>query len=150
MTTPVTDGAMPSGNFDPTLFIEIARHHGHNALIGMTCSAHGEDWAEIALPWREDLVGVRDSGLLASGAIVSSVDMASAISVWIKAGEFRSLVTLDLRLDYLRPARKHETVFARCRCIRLTRSVAFVTGVAHVGDSNDPIALATATFVATT
>lgn len=147
MTGPVTGDDLLAGEFDPEAFIALTRNYGHHGLLGMNYSAHGDDWAEVALPWRDELVGVREAGLLASGAIISSVDMAAAIAVWIKGGQFRELVTLDLRLDYLRPALKHETVYARCRCIRQTRSVAFVTGIAHVGDPADPIALATATFV---
>ena len=60
---------------------------------------------------------------------------------------FQPVVTIDLRLDYLRPAIKHETVFARCECYKLTRSIGFVRGVAHGDDEDRPIAMAAGTFM---
>jgi acyl-coenzyme A thioesterase PaaI-like protein len=56
-------------------------------------------------------------------------------------------VTVDLRLDYLRPAAKGERIIARCECVKLTRRIAFVRGVAHGGDEERPIALSAATFM---
>ena len=102
---------------------------------------------ELALPWREELVGVPESGILASGAIVSLIDTASGGSVWMTLGHFEPIVTLDLRLDYMRPAVEGETVIARCDCVKLTRKVAFIRGVAHGGDPKRPIAHSAATFM---
>ena len=141
--------AASHGAFDPAAFFAVARQVGHGAVLGYRYERHGEDWVELAMPWREELVGVPETGLLASGAIVSLLDMAAGLSVWIKLGRYVPNATLDLRIDYLRPALKGETVFAHCRCIRTTRSVCFVSGIAHVGDPNDPIATAALTFMPT-
>ena len=46
-----------------------------------------------------------ESGILASGPIVSLMDMATSLAIWIRLGKFRHQATLDLRVDYLRPAR---------------------------------------------
>lgn len=141
--------AASTGAFDPAAFFSIATKVGHGAVLGYRYDGHGEDWVELSMPWREELVGVPETGLLASGAIISLVDMAAGLSVWIKLGKFAPNATLDLRIDYLRPALKGETVYARCRCIRVTRSVCFVSGFAHVGDPKDPIATAALTFMPT-
>ena len=69
-----------------------------------------------------------ESGILASGAIVSLLDTAGGASVWMALGHFQPIVTIDLRLDYLRPAIKGETVIARCECYKLTRAIGFVRG----------------------
>jgi len=135
------------GGFDARRFIHYASQVGHGRALGMGYEDSGEDWAELSLPWREELVGVAASGILASGAIVSLIDTASGTAVWSKLGSFRPLVTLDLRIDYLRPALKGETVFARCQCTKLTRHLAFTSGVAHTGDPGRPIARAAGTFV---
>jgi len=137
------------GSFDPKRFFEFAGQMGHGGALGLEYRGHGEDWVEIALPWREQLVGVAETGVLASGAIVSLIDLAAGTSVWLKRGEFRPNATLDLRIDYLRPARRNQTVIARCRCIKQGRSVAFVEGIAHDGDPDDPIARAALTFMDT-
>ena len=147
MTEPIFD---QEERFDPARFFELARSVGHGRAIGMEYRCHGEDWVELSLPWREQLVGVAESGILASGAIVSLIDTCAGMSVWIARGHFRPMATLDLRIDYLKPAPKGATVYARCQCYKITRSVAFVRGTPHLGDIDDPIAQAALTFMATT
>ena len=111
----------------------------------MEFGAAGDDWTELVLPWREELVGVPENGILASGAIVSLIDTASAAAVWATLGKFIPMVTIDLRIDYLRPAFRGESVRARCECTKLTRRVAFTRGTAFVGDR--PIAYSSGTFM---
>ena len=133
--------------FDPERFFALARTVGHGRALGLEYRAHGDDWVELALPWAPELVSITDDGIMATGAIVSLVDTCSGTSVWTRMGGYRPVVTLDLRLDYLRPAAKGETVTARCECYKLTRQVAFVRGVAHGGDPERPIAHSAATFM---
>ena len=142
-------GPEPSfaSDFDPGKFFALARQVGHGRALGLDYRGHGPDWVELALPWAPELVSMVDSGTMATGAIVSLVDTCSGTAVWTRMGGFRPVVTLDLRLDYLRPAAKGETVIARCECYKLTRQVAFVRGVAHGGDPERPIAHSAATFM---
>jgi uncharacterized protein (TIGR00369 family) len=137
----------PAPGFDPKAFFELARRIGHGRALGLEFKGAGDNWAELALPWREELVGVPETGVLASGAIVSLVDTASGTSVWVTLDRFTPIVTVDLRLDYLRPALEGETIVARCECVKVTRRIAFVRGVAHGGDESRPIALSAATFM---
>lgn len=138
--------ALPE-RFDPGRFFALAKTVGHGRALGLDYRGHGEDWVELALPWAPELVSVPAQGLLATGAIVSLVDTCSGTAVWTRMNGYRPIVTLDLRLDYLRPAAKGETVIARCECYKLTRQVAFVRGVAHGGDPERPIAQCAATFM---
>ena len=133
--------------FDARRFFELARTVGHGRALGLDFRDSGSNWAELALPWREELVGVPETGVLASGAIVSLIDTASGTSVWVTLDRFTPIVTVDLRLDYLRPAAKGETIIARCESVKLTRRIGFVRGVAHGGDEARPIALSAATFM---
>ncbi len=138
----------PPTAFDPKRFFD-ARFGGHGDTLGIGYRAHGPDWCELDLPWRSDLVGNVESGVLASGPVLALMDMATSIAVWLKAEAFRAHATLDLRIDYLRPARSGHTVIGRGECYRLTRSVAFVRGQAHDGDPDDPLAHVAGTFMAT-
>jgi len=138
---------LKSSAFDPARFFELARRVGHGRALGLEYRGSGPNWMELCLPWREELVGVPETGVLASGAIVSLIDTASGGSVWMKLGHFVPIVTVDLRLDYMRPAIKGETVIARCICVKLTRQIAFVRGIAHGGDEAHPIAQSAATFM---
>lgn len=133
--------------FDPLRFVELARRVGHGKALGIEYRDSGSNWMELALPWREELVGVPETGVLASGVIVSLLDTTGGASVWMKIGQFVPIVTLDLRIDYMRPALKGETVIARCQCVKMTRQVAFIRGVAHGGDPDRPIAHCASTFM---
>ena len=136
-----------SQRFDPARFFELARRIGHGRALGMEFRDSGDNWTELSLPWRDELVGVPESGILASGAIVSLIDTASGTAVWAALGKFIPLVTIDMRIDYLRPAFKGESVYARCECTKLTKRIAFTRGTAHVGDSAKPIAYSASTFM---
>ncbi|WP_309661352.1 PaaI family thioesterase [Sphingomonas sp.] len=140
---PIAEGE----RFDPARFFELARKIGHGRALGMEFKDSGDNWTELCLPWREELVGVPDSGLLASGAIVSLIDTASGTAIWAALGKFIPLATIDMRIDYLRPAFKGESVFARCECTKLTSRIAFTRGTAHVGDPAKPIAYSASTFM---
>ncbi len=133
--------------FDPLRFVELARRVGHGKALGLEYRDAGPGWMELSLPWREELVGIPETGVLASGAIVSLIDTAGGASVWMELGQFVPIVTLDLRIDYMRPAVKGETVIARCECVKLTRQIAFIRGVAHGGDPERPIAHSAGTFM---
>jgi uncharacterized protein (TIGR00369 family) len=139
---------MASG-FDPLAAATMVAQHGHNGALGLRVIAIGPDWSELALDYREDLVGQPETGVLASGPIITLMDMATSVSVWAKRGIFKPQATLDLRIDYLRAATPGRTVIGRGECLRLTRRVAFVRGLAHDGDPADPIAHVAGTFMMT-
>ncbi|RYE00572.1 MAG: PaaI family thioesterase [Sphingomonadales bacterium] len=134
--------------FDPQRLF-AARFDGHGETLGIAYHAHGEDWAELSLPYDARLIGDPGSGVLASGPILALMDMATSVAVWRKLDLFKAHATLDLRIDYLRPARVGQTVIGRGECYRITRSIAFVRGQAHDGDPTDPLAHVAGTFMAT-
>ena len=144
---PEVEASERGGDFDPERFFELVRKVGHGRALALEYRNSADTWIELALPWREELVGIPEQGYLATGAIVSLLDTCGGASVWMALGHFQPIVTIDLRLDYLRPAVKGETVVARCECFKLTRQVAFVRGTAHGGDEARPIAQATGTFM---
>ena len=113
----------------------------------MRYAAHGEDWVELELPWRQDLLGEDGQKVLASGPILSLMDMASGLAIWKAMDAFEPIATLDLRVDYVRPARERAAVFGRSQCYRITRSAAFVRGLAHDGNADDPVAHIQAVFM---
>jgi acyl-coenzyme A thioesterase PaaI-like protein len=62
------------GAFDPAEAGKLLGRMGHGGFLGMRYGNHGPDWFEAELPWREDLVGAGNSGVLASGPIISLFD----------------------------------------------------------------------------
>ena len=141
------DSTPAAGGFDPRMF--AGRIGGHGRTLGIVYHAHGADWAELALPYDPALIGRPDLGVIASGPVITLMDMATSIAVWLKRGAFLPHATLDLRIDYLRPATPERTVIGRGECYRVTRSIGFVRGQAHDGDPDDPIAHVAGTFMTT-
>ena len=137
----------PLPPFDPSEAAKFFFRHGHPGWLGLKYAAHADNWVELELPWREDLLGEADRPVLASGPIISLMDMASGMSIWQTAGTFTPIATLDLRVDYQRPARERSSVWGRVECYRTTRSAAFVRGIAHDGDRDDPVAHVAGVFM---
>ncbi|PZU12142.1 MAG: phenylacetic acid degradation protein [Sphingobium sp.] len=127
--------------------IEERLARGHNAAIGVRYAAHGENWTELVLAYDIGLSSDWDEGILASGPIITMMDVAASFAVWVRKGDFTNQATLDLRVDYMRPALPRQAVFGRAECYRLTRSIAFVRGIAHQGDVADPVAHVVGTFM---
>ncbi|NBW75360.1 MAG: PaaI family thioesterase [Sphingomonadaceae bacterium] len=139
----------PGSRFDPGLASRMMTRHGHGGWLGIRYHDHGENWVELSLPWREDLVGIDGKGVLASGPIISLMDNATSMSVWTMTGQFVPHATLDLRVDYMRAASPGQTVIGRGECYKLTRTISFIRGIAHDGDPADPVAHVIGTFMAT-
>jgi uncharacterized protein (TIGR00369 family) len=97
------------------------------------------------LPWRAELIGDPEQEILHGGVITALLDSLGAAAT-IARGLFMP-ATLDLRIDYLRPARAFSDLIAEAECYRVTRHVAFVRGLCHQGDAAHPVANLTATFM---
>lgn len=121
----------------------------HVRELGIRYSAAGGDWAELALPYAPHLVAYPDTGVIASGTVFTLMDTVGGFSVQAARKRPSGIATLDLRLDYLRPARPGDTVLGYSKVQKLTRSVAFVRGYAHDGDRDDPLALMSGSFMVT-
>ncbi len=103
----------------------------------------------IFTPWREELVGDPDTGVIAGGVITALLDHVCGLAVTSRSleGGFLSTATLDLRIDYMRPAAPRADITASAHCYKLTRSIAFVRAHAYDADPEDPIATAQAAFI---
>lgn len=124
-------------------------HVPHLAQLGIRYRDHGDNWAELELAYGPHLVAYPETGVIASGAIFSLMDTAAGLAVVTRMQELQPHATLDLRCDYLHPARPGNTVVGRAECYRMARQIAFVRGIAHDGDPQDPIAHVTGTFMLT-
>jgi uncharacterized protein (TIGR00369 family) len=122
----------------------------HNKALGMTIEDMQPSVALFKLPYDEKLVGNPDTGTLHGGAITALLDGCSGAAVFAALTEFVPIATLDLRIDYLRPAEPKRDVMAKATCYKMTRNVAFTRAVAYHDDEADPIAHSVGTFMVST
>ena len=54
----------PPARFDAREASKWFFRHGHTAWLGLKFTDQGENWVELELPWRADLVGDSQSGVL--------------------------------------------------------------------------------------
>ncbi|MBD59214.1 MAG: phenylacetic acid degradation protein [Citromicrobium sp.] len=133
--------------FDPKAASPFLFSGGHPGWLGLAYRAPGPDWVELVLPRREELMGDDVRRVIASGPIFSLLDMGGGMAIWTRQQRFVPVATLDMRVDYQRPAGERADVIGRCECYRTTRSAAFVRGIAHDGDPDDPVATMAAVYM---
>lgn len=119
----------------------------HCRLLGLRLSALEPGKGTAILPYDRRLVGNPRTGVVHGGVITTLLDTLSGIVVMTAVPEGTSLATLDLRIDYLRPATPGQPIRGTAECYKLTPNIAFVRGVAYHTDRDDPIARCTGTFM---
>jgi uncharacterized protein (TIGR00369 family) len=122
----------------------------HNHALGIRVIKVSRAEALFELPYDARLVGNPDTGTLHGGAITALLDGCSGAAVFAALTEFVPIATLDLRIDYLKPAEPGKSVIGKATCYKLTRNVAFTRAVAYQGDPDDVIAHSVGTFMLST
>ena len=122
----------------------------HSRALGMRLEEMGEGWALLAMAHDPKLVGDPQTGVIHGGAVSALMDTALGAAVLCHPQAGFSTATLDLRIDYMRPATPGQTIRARAECHHVTRSVAFVRAEVWQTDRSQPIATAQATFMLST
>ncbi len=118
----------------------------HHRALGLRFVSADVGKAEIELPYSPELVGDPSTGVLHGGAITTLLDTVSGCAVFTALKPLRRVATLDLRIDYMRPAEAGKDIRASAECYRVTKQIAFVRAIAHDGDPARPVATSAGTF----
>ena len=119
----------------------------HCQGLGMQVEAADEKGLTLRLPYSEKIVGNPETGGIHGGAITTLMDTTCGISTVCFLPDFEVCPTLDLRIDYMRPADPHKDVYGFAECYRVTPTVIFTRGIAYQDDPAQPIAHAVGTFM---
>jgi uncharacterized protein (TIGR00369 family) len=122
----------------------------HNEALGMRVVDVTDREVIYELPYDPKLVGNLETGTLHGGAITALLDATSGLAVFAALTELVPIATLDLRIDYLKPAEPHAAVIARASCYKITKNVAFTRALAYQGEPDNVIANAVGTFMLST
>jgi uncharacterized protein (TIGR00369 family) len=121
-----------------------------NRAMGMQLGDLTEGRAAIHMPWDPRFLGDAADGLVHGGVLSVLLDATCGLAAFMGMRTPGLIATLDLRVDHLRSAAAGQALVATAEVVRATRRVLFVRGVAHHGDEDQPVAVATATFAVTT
>lgn len=103
----------------------------------------------LELPYSQQIIGDARTGLIHGGAITTLMDTTAGTGVLCALPEFELCPTLDLRVDYLRPAQPNKSVYACAQSYRITANIVFMRCEAYQleGDEKILVANCVATFM---
>lgn len=125
----------------------LIQHVPHARALGLTIvdAKPGQSW--LSVPYDEKFIGNVDTGVIHGGVITTLLDNACGTAVQLALPERMSIATLDLRIDYMKPATPGLALTGHAHCYKVTRNIAFVRGTAYHSDETDPIATCVGTFM---
>ena len=119
--------------------------YGRAAGLRIDRAERGEAWS--SLPYQSVFVGDIESGVIHGGVLTAMLDESCGMAVQLALDGSRSIATLDLRIDYQKPAKPGLAIKAHSVCYHVTRSIAFVLATAYQETEDDPVATAAACFM---
>ena len=84
----------------------------HAAALGMELVSIGHGQGVMRAAWREELVGDPETDVIAGGVVTALIDHTCGLAVNSANETPMPIATLDLRIDYMRPAEPGRDVYA--------------------------------------
>ena len=119
----------------------------HNAKLGIRLVDLAPGRCTTYIEFRPELVADPGRGVLHGGVVTTLIDATAGAAVYASIAPDRSLATLDMRIDYLRPTKRDKRLYATAELYRLTRRIAFVRASAYQDDRANQVANCVASFM---
>ena len=126
-----------------TRFINVIPH---TRELGLEVVAVNPPRVQLQLPWRDELLGDSERGLVHGGVLSMLLDTVCGSSVLCGLPEPEVCPTLDLRVDHYRPGLAGLPIIAEARVLRVTQAMVFTEGTLWQEEGR-PIARGIANFV---
>lgn len=117
---------------------------GNEVNFHVTKIERGHVWG--VQPWAEKLVGDPETGVIHGGVITTFLDNLCGMACTSAMTEMKFVATIDLRIDYMRPADSRRDIIGEAECYHLTRTVCFTRAWAYHETRDRLIATAAGTF----
>lgn len=117
--------------------------------LGLSLHSVRTDWCVIKVPYDPRTIGNPESGVVHGGVITALLDSCYGLAIFVRMSKLRPMATLDLRIDYLKPATPGRDILGGAVCYKLGHELAFVRGTAYHDSPDDPIATSSAIFMFT-
>ena len=140
-----TDTPLPAG--DAERIAAVLESLPHNAKLGIRMGELASGRCTTYIEFRPELVGDPSRGVLHGGVVTTLIDATAGAAVYTSIPEGTSLATLDMRIDYLKPAEPHKRLYASADLYRLTRRIAFVRASAYQDEPGNQVAHCAASFM---
>lgn len=134
-------------SFHETLAAHFSRAIPHALECGMQVDEINPEYVISRLAYRDEWLGDTERGVIHTGVVTTLVDTSCGLALLAKLERFEPIATLDLRMDYLRPAFRDRDIVCRAECYRITESIAFVRASAWQDKVELPIASAHSAFM---
>lgn len=121
----------------------------HCEELGIVAEGFEPPRLTMRLPYQDKLVFDSESGILHGGAVTTLVDTTAGLVGMAAVKPERSVATLDLRLDYLRPGLRGRDILCTAEVYHVTRTIVFVRAQALQAGDGREIASALGTFMMT-
>ena len=136
--------------FEQITTLWITRAKGFIAHMNLRVEEHGPNGVTVRMPFNPMFCVDEAATLLHGGVLTALLDSVFGLANFIAIDDLSTMATLDLRVDYLRPAQSRADVLVRAKCYHQTRHIAFNSGIIWFDDGKgDEVARGSATFALT-
>jgi len=124
----VTSKSEQAARLDEIAGIWNSRAHGLIREMDLKIEKVAESKVELRMPFNPDFC-VDDEGTLLHGGILTALlDSSFGLANFLATENVQSMSTIDLRVEYLRPAQSRADVIVSAECYHISRHVAFNSG----------------------